>query len=862
MVIFSKVIRSVHAKTSPFLFMGFICFFLNLFSSPTFLQAFQPHEETSLARYSLDGIWQFRQGGRDKWHKATVPGCVHTDLMRNGLIPDPYFRKNETEVQWIENEDWEYKREFELSREITKKSHIELVCQGLDTYANIWVNGQKIAETENMFRGYRWDIKLFLREGKNEISIHFESPVKKAKVLEGRLPYKLPGGSPHTRKAPYHFGWDWGPRLVTCGIWRPLFIEAWEDIRINELNIVQEFPASNKVIVHAKLSILSDREEKVKVEAKISGKRKFDTIQSADLSQGETIQKISLEIPDPDLWWPAGMGKQNLYNVTVQVFKGNRVLDSAIKRIGIRKLSLEQKDDQWGRSFRFVVNDVPFFAKGGNWIPADMFPTRVSPQKYKELLKSCVEANMNMIRVWGGGIYEAPEFYNLCDELGLTVWQDFMFACAMYPGDDNFLENVKKEAEYVIKELRHHPSLVLWCGNNECEEGWFHWGWKNQYPPKVWNDYEKVFHKILPQAVEKWDPSRAYWPSSPHSQKVGEPRSQESGDMHYWGIWHGKEPFSEYRKKFHRFQSEFGFQSFPLIETVKTFTLPEDWNLTSPVMEHHQKHSEGNKLILQYMLDNYRLPQDFDSLLWLSQVLQAEGMKIAVEHFRSQMPRVMGALYWQINDCWQVASWAGMDYFGIWKALHYYAKRFFSSVLIAPIDKDKLLNVYCISDLFRPVDAEFRYAVYSYEGEIVTQEAFQIKIEPRQSRIVFSKPLEDLKRDFSDEEVYFSCELVQGDKTLSSNVFHFSVLKRISLPEPQIEKQISFKYNKISIELISKQLAKDVYLSVSGCKGRFSDNFFDMIPGRVYRVKFLSTEKINENQFKKAFGLRTLRDTY
>ena len=819
-------------------------------------------EPAALARVPLDGEWQFRQAGQTTWHPARVPGCVHLDLIEARLIPDPFYRDNELEVQWVEREDWEYRREFEVTEALLRKPHLELIALGLDTFASIYLNGNQVAETDNMFRSYRFDVKQYLQPGLNEILIRFDSPVRRAKALEEKLPYKLPGGSPHVRKAPYHFGWDWGPRLVTSGIWRPIFIEAWEGGRINEVEIKQDFVDKNRVIIRARTRVVSDRNQKVALKATVMGKRTFAHSESVSLKAGENVNEKALPITNPDLWWPAGMGEQNLYRVRIDLYRKGRLLDSVEKRIGLRTLTLEQSPDEWGKSFRFVVNGIPFFAKGGNWIPADSFPPRVSRQKYERLLRDCREANMNVLRVWGGGIYESPDFYDLCDELGLVVWQDFMFACAMFPGDDAFLENVRVEAEDVVKALRHHPSIGLWCGNNECEEGWFHWGWKQQLSATVWDDYEKIFHQILPRTVEKFDLSRAYWPSSPHSEIIGQPRSDKSGDMHYWGIWHGQEPFAEYRKKFHRFFSEFGFQSFPLLETVKTFALPEDLNLTSPVMEQHQKHPEGNRLILLYMLDQYRLPKDFESLLWLSQVQQAEGMKIGVEHFRSQMPRIMGSLYWQINDCWPVASWAGTDYYGTWKALHHYARRFYNPVLVAPIDDEKSLKIYGISDLSRPVDGDFYCGVFTYDGDVVQDGEISVRLEPRSSRILLEKSLDELRKDRAPEKAYLYCELRRGGETLSSNVFHFTPLKRVSLPEPEIRPEVFERDGRVIVRLGAARLAKIVYLSAPGFEGRFSDNFFDLIPGRQYEVRFLSSTPVDIASFKKALKVISLRETY
>jgi beta-mannosidase len=853
---------SAFQKTGRFLHAARGILTALVLAGPLFFSPLLRAEGTSLISYPLDGDWQFRQVGQEAWHPARVPGCVHLDLMAAGLIPDPFYRDNELRVQWVENEDWEYRKEFKVTALVSGKAHVELVAQGLDTFASIFLNGQKVGETDNMFRKWRLDIKPFLRPGQNEIVIRFDSPVRRAQAREAGLPYKLPGGSPHIRKAPYHFGWDWGPRLVTSGIWRPLSIEAWEGARLGELEITQEFVEKNKVLLKTRTEVLSDRGQEVAVKASILGKEPFSHSESVGLKPGLNLNVKSFSIINPELWWPAGMGPQNLSTVRIDLYQKGRLLDSVVKRIGFRNLVLEQKEDEWGTSFRFVVNGVPFFAKGGNWIPADSFPPRVTRQKYESLLRDCVAAHMNMLRVWGGGIYESPDFYDLCDELGLLVWQDFMFACSLVPGDAAFQENVRAEAEGIIKELRHRPSIALWCGNNECEEGWFYWGWKEQFPASVWDDYEKIFHQILPQTVERLDPGRSYWPSSPHSTQVGDPRSDRSGDMHYWGIWHGQEPFTEYRKKFHRFFSEFGFQSFPLIDTVEKFTLPQDRNIAAPVMEQHQKHPEGNRLILLYMLDHYRLPKDFASLLWVSEVLQAEGMKTAVEHFRSQMPRTMGALYWQINDCWPVASWSGTDYYGSWKALHYYAQRFFNPVLVVPVEDEKDLRIYCISDLDQPFDAELHMGIYTYEGTAVQQGKTPLRIDPRTSRLVVSKPLEELGSGLPPEEIYLACELKKGETTLSSNIFHFSPLKRVELPQPEIRTEVLPRDGRLVVELQASKLAKDVYLSASGIKGRFSDNFFDLVPGRTVEVEFLTDLPTSAEELKAALKIISLRDTY
>jgi beta-mannosidase len=823
-----------------------------------------PRSVTSSNVYnlSLKGEWEFRQAGRDAWHRAEVPGTVHQDLMANGLIPDPFDRDNELKVQWVENADWEYRLVFDVPSVMVAKGHVELVFQGLDTLAGVSLNGRKVGDTDNMFRTWRFDVKPLIREKDNELRVVFDSPVRREKALERTLTYTLPGGAPHLRKAPYSFGWDWGPRLATSGIWRPVSLEAWDEARITDLAVGQDLSRKDEARLTVAVEIASDAAGKADLEVFIPETEQVVAVPVV-LAKGPSTHTIPVRIRKPKLWWPAGLGEQNLYVIHASLFRGHHLLAHTARRVGLRTMELVQDKDAWGHGFYFRVNGVPFFAKGGNWIPPDSFLPRVDASRYRRLLESCRAANMNMLRVWGGGAYESEDFYDLCDELGLVVWQDFMFACQMVPGDAAFRDNVRAEAEDVVKALRHHPCLAIWVGNNECEEGWFFWGWKESLPATVWTDYQKVFDEILPRAVATFDPGRPYWPSSPHTlDKTGDPRAEESGDMHYWMVWHGREPFEAYQEHDHRFYSEFGFQSFPLLPTVKTYTLPEDRNITSPVMEQHQKNAEGNQLIMLYMLDWFRMPKDFESLLWTSQVLQAEGMKMAVEHYRSRMPRIMGALYWQVEDCWPVASWASLDYLGTWKALQYYARRFYNPVLVTAIARDADLVVNAVADARESGPAELRWSVRTYAGDVLTERTQPFTLEPNKSLVLLRAPLGELRQGRPAEEVYFACEIVRGNETLSSNVYLFCKPKRIAWPDPQISWRVAPETGQPVVLLTAKSFAKDVYLEVPGCPGRFEDNFFDMLPGRTYRVRFLPEEGAKVELLETALKLRTLRDGY
>jgi beta-mannosidase len=815
-----------------------------------------------LERLSLDGDWQFRQLDQAAWRPAVVPGCVHTDLLAAGLIPDPFYGDNEPKVQWVEKADWEYKKVFEVPPALLARAHIELVALGLDTYAHIDFNGRPVAETNNQFRTWRFDVKPFLAAGRNELRIVFDSPTRRETELEGRLPYRLPGEAPHSRKSPYHFGWDWGPRLATSGVWRPIGLEAWDGARIEDLQVIQNHKPDGSVELRVRVQVLSDLDQDLALKIALTGPQALGRTLKFRAPRGASWQEAGLVLKKPALWWPNGMGGQPLYTAAAELVRGAARLDADARRIGVRTLTLEQKPDEWGTSFNFAVNGIPFFAKGGNWIPADSFANRVTPARYRELLGACRDAHMNMVRVWGGGYYEQPEFYDLCDELGLVVWQDFMFACALYPGDDAFLDNVRYEAEDVVRTLRHHASLALWCGNNEDEEGWFHWGWKETLPAQVFDDYQKIFEGILPRVVAELDPGRPYWPSSPHSTRTGEPRSERSGDMHVWTVWHGMEPFSDYTKKGHRFMSEFGFQSFPLLETVKAYAPPEDWNIAAPVMELHQKHPVGNKLILYYMLDHYRLPKDFPSLLWLSQVLQAEGMKTAVEYWRSVMPRTMGALYWQLDDCWPVASWSGMDYFGRWKALHYYARRFYAPLIAVPRLAGDRLEVCAVSDLGAAADVGLEWQAGTYGGRVLAKGKEAIRVPARSRAVIWSRPAVDLKGGLPDADVYFACRLVQGGTVLHENAFHFTELKSVRLHSHGINIEVSAQGACFLIRLESADFEKDVYLEADGIPGRFSDNFFDLVPGRTTSVLFEPKDKTDKASLDKALKLMSLRDSY
>ncbi len=813
----------------------------------------------------LNENWQFRQSGNEEWLPAKVSGCVHTDLLANEKIDDPFYRDNESKLQWIGKTDWEYQSVFAVGTELLNSGNVDLVFEGLDTYARVFINDFEILNTDNMFRQWRVDAKLFLRKGKNILRILFRSPINEILPKMKSMDVTLPAAndhpdqtSPYTRKAPYHFGWDWGPRLVTCGIWRPIYMEVWDDARIDDVYFVQNSITLEKALLTAKVGIKAS----AKMSATLivsSHDGRFSSMKiPVNLQPGGNTIELDFEIPEPELWWPNGYGKQPLYQIRITLADGNREMDAASRRIGLRELKVQREKDQWGRSFTFVVNGTPVFAKGGNWIPADSFLNRVDKSRYEYFLKSCRGANMNMLRVWGGGIYEDDVFYDLCDEMGILVWQDFMFSCSMYPGDDAFLENVEQEAIDNVKRLRNHPSVALWCGNNEMRWGWEIWGWKKQYPEKLQNDYHQLFHKILPDICSRLDPCRLYWPSSPSSNLENDANSQNSGDMHYWGVWHKAEPFANYEKQFPRFMSEYGFQSFPLLKTVNQYTLPQDHDIESPVMMAHQKHPRGNQLIREYMLRHYPQPKDFASFLYVSQILQAEGIKKGAEHLRRIRPRCMGSLYWQINDCWPVASWSGIDYFGRWKALHYYAKKFYKDVLISPHEKNGKISIHVVSDRTYPFNAVMKTRLLDFSGKTLFEQVQDIRVEQLSSKIYGEFFPPDLLKYGDSKKMLLYCEIQQGGKTIADNLFYFEPFKNLDLPKPTITPELIDGDNGFIINLVSDFLAKNVFLEFREKDGFFSDNFFDIIAGQTKEIWFQTDEKIAADDL----NIMTLTDAF
>lgn len=782
--------------------------------------------------------WKFRKKGDAKWSSASVPGTVHTDLFRNKMILDPFFGTNEKELQWIENEDWEYETLFAVSAKDFENENIELQFGGLDTYAEVFLNGKSVLKADNMFRTWKIEVKKYLKSGENKLQVVFQSAVKRGKKAAKKLSYTLPGDEKiFTRKAQYQYGWDWGPRFVTAGIWKKVQLHFWNSATIENVKYEQKSLSDEKAELIFDVSVNCQKEGNYLL--KINEKSEF-----FPLEKGKNNLKVGYEIRSPKRWWSNGLGEAYLYPFSVSLSEGTIVLDNKALNVGLRTIELIQEKDNLGKSFYFKLNGVPVFMKGANYIPPDSFLSKASDSVYKSIVKNAVDANMNMLRVWGGGVYADDTFYNECDKNGILVWQDFMFACAMYPGDEAFLDNVKQEVIDNVNRLQNHPSLAIWCGNNESDEGWHNWGWQKQYKysekdsAKIWQDYKKLFHELIPKTLDSILPreKNLYWPSSP-SIGWGRKESMLQGDSHYWGVWWGMEPFEIYKKKVGRFMSEYGFQGMPDMKTFKTSANENDLNLISEAVKNHQKHPTGYQTIQTYMERDYKVPKKFEEYVYVSQLLQAEGMKTAIEAHRRAKPYCMGTLYWQLNDCWPVTSWSSVDYLGNWKAFHYQVKRSYGQVLISVNEEDNLYKVYIVNDELKPKKGILQLELVDFNGNILWKSASEIQVEANTSKVYVTIDKKELE-NFNHKETVLSAKINFFDGEAVSALYYFVKPKDLELKQPKI---FITRLDENTIEVTTDVLAKNVFLSSD--KGKFSDNYFDLLSGEKKIIRLTESAK-------------------
>ena len=798
--------------------------------------------------------WRMRECGSDAWHDAHVPGSVYADLIADGTMPDPFYRDHELAFFELMKKEWEYVGTFRLTGELP--AHVELVCEGLDTLADVSLNGAPVGHADNMHITWEWDVKKHLRTGENELRIVFHSPINYCAEKHAQAPgWESSDATPgyrHLRKAHCMFGWDWGPRLPDAGVWRPMYLRGWETARIDSVLITQAH-REGQVVLTVTPAIIGQADWTVSVRAP-----QGDGLLQA---HGSGSESAVLVIDQPQLWWPRGYGEQPLYEVEVCLQEGGIASDAWKRRIGLRTLSISREKDQWGEEFCHIVNGVKIFAMGADYIPEDNILARVTPERTRRLLEDAALAHMNTVRVWGGGYYPDDSFYDICDELGLLVWQDLMYACAFYDLTEDFEASIRLETMQNVKRLRHHASLALICGNNEMEmfmsttndslvRGSADFAPKNR---RHVTDYVKMFEYLLPRIVREYAPDTFWWPASPSSGgDFDAPNDSNRGDVHYWDVWHGEKPFTEYRKFYFRYASEFGFQSFPCLRTIEAFTEPGDRNIFSRIMERHQRNGAANGKIMAYLAQTFRYPNNFDDLLYASQLLQADAIRCGVEHWRRNRGRCMGAIIWQLNDCWPVASWASIDYFGRWKAMHYAAKRFFAPVMISaeeegevsqnprineyrttPIERSVRLNV--VNETMQTVSGTVRWALRTADAAIVCEGSKAVTV-PALSAVWLDKLV------FEQATLtghYVSYDFMVDGGIVSEGTAIFCAPKHFDFCDPHITAIADGD----EIRLQADAFARQVWVESDDPDMLLSDNAFDMNAGEKRLLVLRGTAK-------------------
>ena len=833
-----------------------------------------------VVKQEINKNWTFKQVRGNNWYQASVPGVVHTDLIDNKIIEDPYFRLNERGVQWVDKEDWEYKAPLVVSSDIFSKDNIELDFKGLDTYADVYLNDSLILKANNMFREWTVNVKPLLKKDGNELRIYFHSPLKIDIPKWDALDYQNEAGNDQSenggvfnkkvsvfaRKAGYHYGWDWGPRLVTSGIWRPVYLMGWNDARIESVQYIQQSVTAKAAQIKARVEVIADKSGEATVTISAEGVGRGWT-KKANVKKGVNIIETDLTVTNPKLWWSNGLGEAHLYPFKAEVAMNGKVADMQKDNLGLRSLKVVYEKDAEGHTFHFELNGHKVFMKGANYIPQDNFLPRVTAEKYEKTILDAVNANMNMLRVWEGGTYENDIFYDLCDKYGILVWQDFMFACSTYPGEGELLDNIREEAIDNVKRLRNHPSIAIWCGNNENQTAWFGWGWVKQYTKlgvadKIWKQFKNIYFDVLPKVVETYDPTTFYWPSSPYAGNPEGNADEANGDAHYWGVWHGKDSIANYNVKRARFFSEYGFQSFPEFESVKKYA-PEkrDWDIFSEVMMAHQRGgSHANSLIQWYLLNEYSKPKDFPNFLYMGQLLQGDAIKTAIEAHRRDMPYCMGTLFWQHNDCWPVASWSSRDFYGRWKAQHYSSKKAFKDILVSPIIKGNSLDVYVVSDRLKVTKGKLDIRVMDLKGNVVFEMDKQITLPANTSKVQYAGALDKILKGRAKNEVVVNAKFIESKGETYYNNYYLTRFKEIDFPKANIKLSSTSAKDGYDVTVQSDVVARGVFLSIEGIENFFSDNYFDVLPGEPVTIHV--TTSLDKATFDKQLKSESISDAY
>ena len=811
--------------------------------------------------YTLNGTWQLSAGHRSlESVDMQIPGTVLSGLLAAGKIKDPFYRTNEDATRALFWKDYVFTRTFDVDEELLAQQHIVLVCEGLDTLAEISINGTFLAKTDNMHRTWKFQAKKLLHPGKNEIQIVFRSVLRfiedypyEAHKKINYIPCGSMKGNQLLRKAHSMFGWDWGPQTIDAGIFRDIYLQGYSHARIEDIRIHQQHAKNVSVQTSITLSE-SVPGQKLCVELSEDGADKPLQTKLCK-TNADGVAAVDFVIENPKLWWPNDYGDQPLYIVRITLLdEDGTSLESITRRIGLRTLTISQEKDEWGNEFAFCVNGVKIFTRGGNYIPDDCLYTRITEKKLDYILESCRRAHFNCVRVWGGGYYPSDAFYDLCDEKGLIVWQDLMYACNVYDVTDAFAENCRQETYDNVRRLRHHASLGLWCGNNEIESAWDHWGDFQKETPYLRADYIRLFEEVLPKAVQEADGETFYWHSSPSSGGCFDnPDDANRGDTHYWDVWHGQKPFTDYRKYFFRFCSEFGFQSFPCAKTVNSFTLEDDRNIFSRVMESHQKNDAANGKMLYYLSENLRYPKDLTHLLYASQVLQGMAIKYGVDHWRRNRGRCMGTLYWQINDDWPAPSWSSIDYFGRWKALHYMAQKFYAPHAVSMTLEDHRCHVYFSNESFETTEYSLTLSIRDLSGNVL--ETYETKGNSPAFSAIETAVVDICSWEDQKDDVFLEAVIHTKDQKVLKDVETLVPYKYLNLKNPVISTEAKETNDAFILHISSDCFAPFVALDFDDADVIFSDNFFHLTDKTVQDI-IVKKEDILQGHFENAEDFR------
>ena len=814
-----------------------------------------------MIKLQLHENWQLCNIRQLDWIPAQIPGDIYAALLKTGKMPDPFFGDNEYQAKALMEEDYEYRTVFNYEETQFKDcQEVILRFDGIDTIADIYLNGCCLGKVDNMHRIWEFPVGELLENGKNTLRVIIRSPLKF--MAEAFKKYKNRGnedtieGFMHLRKAHYMCGWDWGACLPDGGIFRPVTLLGIETARLDSVYI-RQVHKDGKVLLVPEVDVETVDEEESEADG-YEGAQALEYQVTVTAPDGtKTIWDDcpdEMEIENPQLWWPNGLGEQPLYQVQVDLKAGDKIVDTWCRKIGLRALTMHREKDQWGESFAHEVNGYQVFAMGADYIPEDNLLQRTSRERTRELLLQCKRANFNTVRVWGGGYYPEDWFFDLCDELGLMVWQDFMFACSVYELTPEFEANIRQEFIDNIKRLRHHASLGLWCGNNEMESAWDHWGDFQKETPYLRADYIRLFEEVLPKAVQEADGETFYWHSSPSSGGCFDnPDDANRGDTHYWDVWHGQKPFTDYRKYFFRFCSEFGFQSFPCAKTVNSFTLEDDRNIFSRVMESHQKNDAANGKMLYYLSENLRYPKDLTHLLYASQVLQGMAIKYGVDHWRRNRGRCMGTLYWQINDDWPAPSWSSIDYFGRWKALHYMAQKFYAPHAVSMTLEDHRCHVYFSNESFETTEYSLTLSIRDLSGNVL--ETYETKGNSPAFSAIETAVVDICSWEDQKDDVFLEAVIHTKDQKVLKDVETLVPYKYLNLKNPVISTEAKETNDAFILHISSDCFAPFVALDFDDADVIFSDNFFHLTDKTVQDI-IVKKEDILQGHFENAEDFR------